>query len=1041
MANYSVTCTVIPIGYSGPSSASMGPITVSSSEGWQGSMTTTADPVNITISGAIRAIYRQSKGGSVGTATQIASSTPSANGYTFNGWKYVVYRGYTILRSGTTTNLSTILLTVSELQSGAYNMELQGQWTAAGGTGGNPGTGGGGGGVTLTFNGNGGSGVPSPIYLSQAGSVTIPSTRPTRAGYEFSVWNTSPDGSGKSVGPNNLWPVIADQTLYAQWRYVGGTGGDPGGGTTTPPVTPTYTASFRDSWSGQSTSITSAQGYITLPTVSWTRTGYRMAGWMETSTGMTYQFGARFYLQQNTFFNIIWEQEIINYTVTFNANGGTCYTTTRTVQQGQALGSLPTATRTGYTFRGWYTSPSGGSRITESSPFYGNTTLYAQWDVVPLNDPRINCVPSVQAKRGSTINVTWSLYGQNIVFTLERSVNGGSWTTVYSSTSSTSYTYTTPSNFNSVQFRVRARSTSTGATSNYAVSNTITVDKGSAPSRPSSCTVRSNENDSTTIFTNSTKTTYNISWTNSTDPDNDMRGYEIQFCTSNNQTWRGSRTFGVSTLNTTARCSELTGATWVKYRVRAYDQFNQYSAWRESSQVTVSALSAPKWSGSGWIRYPVPTADTVREQEPFKIQWSNATDVDGDLYRYVLEREDNQSGNWTSNQFSLLVRNVQNNQPEWTDVIKSATINKIRYRVKAQDQTQRETTYITGPVITVVHNTPPKAPKWLRARVEQTAIDEGHRYQMQPLKGGEYNEVLWDFAQDAENNVTGYQLECSLDGERFQIIKGYNEGAAALDRKFQYFIPKSKTVRHDTAQFRVKAKDAYGEESPYVMSRSYNISNNSTPSVQGEHSNKEYIGVYEHAFPIIFLVTDEENDTVNVEVSIYDGNAKIKELWTGRVETPYEGTVILTDRDLSELPMRRLTVRVTARDREGEGRYEFDFTRKGTRAFVTLRTPVRYPDPITGCVFTALEGLFPPDCRMLIEVTNNANDPQGGFWEECTAEARAGRLYEFQNKIATYGPAFNFRLTCERGPSGVSGYISRITGYFETATEKEAPRS
>ena len=41
------------------------------------------------------------------------------------------------------------------------------------------------------------------------------------------------------------------------------------------------------------------------------------------------------------------------YTVTFNANGGTVSTTTKQVTMGQPYGTLPTPTRSGYTFKGW----------------------------------------------------------------------------------------------------------------------------------------------------------------------------------------------------------------------------------------------------------------------------------------------------------------------------------------------------------------------------------------------------------------------------------------------------------------------------------------------------------------------------------------------------------------------------------------------------------------------------------------------------------------------------------------------------------------
>ena len=67
--------------------------------------------------------------------------------------------------------------------------------------------------------------------------------------------------------------------------------------------------------------------------------------------------------------------------VTFEANGGTCSSSSKTVYHSDAYGTLPTATRSGYTFNGWFTSSSGGTRITESTTVTvtSNQTLYAQW--------------------------------------------------------------------------------------------------------------------------------------------------------------------------------------------------------------------------------------------------------------------------------------------------------------------------------------------------------------------------------------------------------------------------------------------------------------------------------------------------------------------------------------------------------------------------------------------------------------------------------------------------------------------------------------
>lgn len=71
------------------------------------------------------------------------------------------------------------------------------------------------------------------------------------------------------------------------------------------------------------------------------------------------------------------------YTVTFNANGGSVSQNFKAVISGSAYGSLPTPTRDGYTFDGWYTSASGGSQVTSGTTCSSNITLYARWTAVP----------------------------------------------------------------------------------------------------------------------------------------------------------------------------------------------------------------------------------------------------------------------------------------------------------------------------------------------------------------------------------------------------------------------------------------------------------------------------------------------------------------------------------------------------------------------------------------------------------------------------------------------------------------------------------
>lgn len=72
-----------------------------------------------------------------------------------------------------------------------------------------------------------------------------------------------------------------------------------------------------------------------------------------------------------------------DFTITFNANGGSTPTGSKSVTYGSTFGELPEPTRTGYTFLGWFTSSDGGDQITEENTvnITVDTTLYAHWKV------------------------------------------------------------------------------------------------------------------------------------------------------------------------------------------------------------------------------------------------------------------------------------------------------------------------------------------------------------------------------------------------------------------------------------------------------------------------------------------------------------------------------------------------------------------------------------------------------------------------------------------------------------------------------------
>lgn len=106
------------------------------------------------------------------------------------------------------------------------------------------------------------------------------------------------------------------------------------------------------------------------------------------------------------------------------------------------------------------------------------------------------------------------------------------------------------------------------------------------------------------------------------------------------------------------------------------------------------------------------------------------------------------------------------------------------------------------------------------------------------------------------------------------------------------------------------------------------------------------------------------------------------------------------------------------------------FTKNVTSAVLSLAQPLTADDTITVAALT-LEGSFPADMSLTVELTNNARD-DAPVWENCTdiqsGESRAFAHHAFTNKTAARGFAFNYKVTITRGESGVGGNITMIGG-------------
>ncbi|MBQ7098026.1 MAG: InlB B-repeat-containing protein [Clostridia bacterium] len=174
-----------------------------------------------------------------------------------------------------------------------------------------------------------------------------------------------------------------------------------------------YTVSYNaNGGSGVPSSQTKIHGKtLTLSKTKPTRTGYTFKNWNTNSSGSGTSYSSGGSYTANSAATLYAQWTANTYKVTFNANGGTTPTASKNVTYNSTYGSLPTPTRSGYTFKGWYTATSGGTQITSSTKvsITSAQTLYAQWTVnkytVTLNNQSATTAgtASVSATYGSAM--------------------------------------------------------------------------------------------------------------------------------------------------------------------------------------------------------------------------------------------------------------------------------------------------------------------------------------------------------------------------------------------------------------------------------------------------------------------------------------------------------------------------------------------------------------------------------------------------------------------------------------------------------------
>lgn len=278
-------------------------------------------------------------GSTLGTLPTPTRAADAQYTYTFKGW-------FTAATGGTQVSASTTV---------TGNVTYYAQWTANIRS------------YIATFNGNGG-GTPSPSTITKTYDSEL-GTLPTcsRTGYTFLGWYTASSGGTKISSTTKITGTV---TYYAQWSINS--------------YTLTYNVNGGNAVSPASKSVQYGSAYGTLPTptrASTAQYSYTFAGWYTAASGGTQVTANTTMGASNTTIYAHWTATKRSYTVTLDGNGGTPSQSSSTFHYNEALGTLPTVTRTGYTFKGWSTSANGPVNVSTTTKVTGDVTYYAIWQI------------------------------------------------------------------------------------------------------------------------------------------------------------------------------------------------------------------------------------------------------------------------------------------------------------------------------------------------------------------------------------------------------------------------------------------------------------------------------------------------------------------------------------------------------------------------------------------------------------------------------------------------------------------------------------
>ena len=345
-----------------------------------------------------------------------------------------------------------------------------------------------------------------PVFNTH--SITLPNA--TRTGYTFNGWYTSSSG-GTYVGKSgSSYSPTANITLYAHWTSntytltIDSNGGKFNGSTGNTTVTgkPGETVSLSNLTvpSGIKATFNANGGSCSTSSLS---TSKSLLGWYFRSS----EYGS-----------------ISGSTYTFGEGNDTIYPVFNTHSI-----TLPNATRTGYTFNGWYTSSSGGTYVGTSGSSYtptSNTTLYAHWTDntssnityyigYNLNNGTHGSSHPTSATYGSSVNISNPTKKVTINLSKGTTASGA---TISSSTASADQTFAgwTAANLNTTTARYGSSSTSINTQwSNGSTKTTSKYYKNLTATNNATVTLTANWTQKNITLPKITKTGYTCGWATS----------------------------------------------------------------------------------------------------------------------------------------------------------------------------------------------------------------------------------------------------------------------------------------------------------------------------------------------------------------------------------------------------------------------------------------------------------------------------------------------------------------------------------------------